>query len=143
MEPQTTPQLLPGLITLIEHIEYIPNIDESDVDPKRPHTFRYRITIYNKSRKIIKLLGRKWWLKQTNGKTVVVEGSHIVGQTPILKPGERFTYNSTHNLPCNAQAHGLFFGRDRKNNIVLTPIPLFGMVIPQEENQPIPYWGNN
>ena len=46
-------------------------------------------------------------------KTTVVEGDGVVGQTPVLEPGEDFSYNSYHVTAANAGDERRFFWHHR------------------------------
>lgn len=93
----------------------------------KPHAFVYFITITNASDRTITLLGRKWVVQNCDGSRLIVEGDRIVGETPRLAPGERFSYNSYHAIGMDAVAYGCFHGVDEKGHrihIRLNPIPL-------------------
>jgi len=92
-----------------------------------PHIFAYFITIENGSDRTITLLGRKWVIEHADGTCLVVEGDKIVGETPRIGPGERFSYDSRHITRCDARAFGSFHGTDetgRKVHVVLAPFDL-------------------
>lgn len=57
-------------------------------------TFAYRISIDNFSNFPIKLIRRHWQIFDSNGTHRDVEGEGVVGQQPILEPGESFQYIS-------------------------------------------------
>jgi ApaG protein len=56
--------------------------------------FAYRITIENLSEYTIQLLRRKWLIFDSDGTSREVEGEGVVGQQPVLNPGEQHTYVS-------------------------------------------------
>jgi ApaG protein len=56
--------------------------------------FEYRVTISNLSRETVQLISRKWIITDTNGNVETVEGPGVIGQQPILGPGESFQYRS-------------------------------------------------
>src|SRR5437868_7752454 len=58
------------------------------------HMFLYRITIENKGDYTIKLLRRKWHISDSNHPDTEVEGDGVVGQQPVLEPGESYQYVS-------------------------------------------------
>lgn len=67
--------------------------------PKENHYFFvYFITIQNKSDYSVQLLKRHWDIFDTLGEARTVEGAGVVGETPIIEPGQSFTYNSGCNL---------------------------------------------
>lgn len=58
------------------------------------HAFAYFVELTNEGNAPVKLLGRHWIITDANGRVEHVRGSGVVGQTPTLKSGESFSYNS-------------------------------------------------
>ncbi|MGR7813288.1 Co2+/Mg2+ efflux protein ApaG [Lacinutrix undariae] len=56
--------------------------------------FVYRITIENQSNDTVQLNTRYWEILDALNHVEVVEGDGVVGQNPVLIPGESHTYNS-------------------------------------------------
>jgi ApaG protein len=56
--------------------------------------FLYTITITNEGTDTVQLLTRHWIITDGNGHTEEVRGPGVVGQQPVLAPGESFTYTS-------------------------------------------------
>lgn len=65
---------------------------------QRHFAFAYRIRIENKSENTVQLLRRHWTIYDSNGTVREVEGEGVVGQQPILEPGEAHEYVSGCNL---------------------------------------------
>ena len=65
----------------------------SDPDAQRCF-FRYDIVIENNSDYTIQILRRHWKIQDSDGSKREVEGEGIVGQQPVLKPGEKHSYSS-------------------------------------------------
>jgi len=67
-------------------------------DRSRPETseffWAYHVTIANAGRVTVQLLKRTWLITDENGRTQRVHGDGVVGETPILAPGEQFEYTS-------------------------------------------------
>jgi ApaG protein len=57
--------------------------------------YAYRITINNLRKSSIRLLRRHWIIKDSNTTVREVEGEGVVGQMPIIAPGESFQYISS------------------------------------------------
>lgn len=57
-------------------------------------TFAYRITILNTGPDTVRLLRRHWLIHDSLAPSHEVEGPGVVGETPVLAPGEQFTYSS-------------------------------------------------
>lgn len=54
----------------------------------------YRITIENRSAHTVQLLRRHWHIVESSGVRRELEGEGVVGQQPILAPGESHQYTS-------------------------------------------------
>ncbi len=116
---------IPGLSASLDKITY--HHGGVSLPMEKPHAFVYFVTIHNSSEHTITLLGRKWVLEHADGSHLVIEGDKIIGETPRLAPGERFSYNSYHVTGCEARATGSFHGVDetgRKIHVVLPPFEL-------------------
>lgn len=67
--------------------------------PGQQHfVFAYKIHIQNNSEFTVKLLRRHWFIHDSNGVVREVEGEGVVGQQPVLEPGEFHEYVSGCNL---------------------------------------------
>ena len=67
--------------------------------PKENHYFFvYFITIENNSDVAVQLLRRHWDIFDSRGDYRVVDGDGVVGENPVLEPGQKFEYNSGCNL---------------------------------------------
>ena len=75
---------------------YLPQ--ESDPDERR-YAFGYRIVIVNDGDQPAQLLRRHWIIIDGDGHREEVRGPGVVGETPRLKPGEAFKYQSFCPLP--------------------------------------------
>lgn len=62
------------------------------------YVFTYRITIENQSDFTIQLLRRKWLVHDAGFLPREVEGEGVVGQQPIIEPGQNHQYVSGCNL---------------------------------------------
>ena len=98
------------------------------------HAFIYFISIHNLSDRKVTLLGRKWILSNVDGTTTVVEGDKIVGETPTIKPGDSFSYNSYHVTHLSAQASGSFHGYDEFDKKIHVRINPFRLDIPEDSS---------
>jgi ApaG protein len=71
--------------------EYLP--EQSDPQ-NQYYFFSYHITITNEGRETVQLLHRHWIIKDGDGKIEEVKGPGVVGEQPVLEPGEAFDYTS-------------------------------------------------
>lgn len=105
--------------------------------PKENHYFFiYFITIQNNSDYSVQLLRRHWDIFDSIGDKRVVEGDGVVGESPVLEPGQKFEYNSG----CNLQSE---IGRMRGYYIFSSlggflefevKIPQFDLIVPAKLN---------
>ncbi len=58
------------------------------------YLFGYQITILNESSDTVQLIGRHWMIFDTGEGPSEVQGHGVIGQQPILKPGESHSYES-------------------------------------------------
>lgn len=64
-------------------------------EPDRGHyAWAYRVTIQNEGRRTVQLLKRTWLITDAQGRTQRVHGDGVVGERPVLDPGESFEYTS-------------------------------------------------
>ncbi|MCB0736910.1 MAG: Co2+/Mg2+ efflux protein ApaG [Bacteroidetes bacterium] len=69
----------------------------------------YQITISNQSDEPIKLMRRHWFIFDSCGRQHQVQGEGVVGEQPVLEPGESFTYVSGCHLQSPVGAmHGFY-----------------------------------
>jgi ApaG protein len=54
----------------------------------------YRVTIENEGGETVQLLSRHWMITNARGELTEVKGPGVVGEQPLLKPGETFVYTS-------------------------------------------------
>lgn len=122
-------QELKGLHVSVDSLHFDPH---AQTPPDRPYAFRYTITIHNDSPVLVKIQGRKWIIRDKEGRVEVVEGEGVVGKSPELTPGEKFTYQSYHLIHVSSYAEGAYFGVAQEKTRVYTRIPQFEMHPPQE-----------
>ena len=126
---QPTGKELPGLRVTVDKV-----VHHRDVNfpPETPHAFVYFLTISNLSHETVKLLGRKWIIRAPDGTIEIVEGDGIVGETPTLPPGEKFSYNSYHLAGGPLTAEGSFHGTTQSGERIFTRIPVFALTPPSD-----------
>ena len=68
-------------------------------NPQQHHyVFTYKVRIENKSSHTVQLLRRRWEIYDATESRKIIEGDGVVGQQPILEPGESHVYVSGCNL---------------------------------------------
>ena len=120
-------------IEISVEVKYWP---ESSVPGENHYFFIYVITIENKSGLTVQLLRRHWDIFDSIGDYRVVEGDGVVGETPVLEPGQKFEYNSGCNLTSDLgsmKGYYIFLNTlDYKEFKV--DIPKFDLVVPARLN---------
>lgn len=75
--------------------------DESEPEARR-YVWAYTVEIENTSSRTIQLMTREWQITDARGQTQIVRGNGVVGEQPVLKPGECFRYTSGAPLPTSS-----------------------------------------
>lgn len=77
------------------HIEVKTRYLDNQSDPaNRQYVFSYTITIANQGDAAVQLMTREWTINDADGKITQVTGDGVVGQQPVIEPGQAFTYTS-------------------------------------------------
>ncbi len=71
--------------------EYLP---ERSAPGESSYFFSYHVRIANQGEETVQLLSRVWIITDSEGDVKRVEGPGVVGETPVLAPGEEFRYTS-------------------------------------------------
>ena len=78
-------------IKVSARVVFVP--DQSDAEQGR-YVFAYTITITNTGKAAARLLSRHWIITDSNNEVQEVKGQGVVGEQPLVKPGESFEYTS-------------------------------------------------
>jgi ApaG protein len=73
-------------------------VEHSDPDAEK-YVFAYTVTIRNTGEHTAQLISRHWIITDGNNAVEEVRGAGVVGEQPVLKPGEAFEYTSGCPLP--------------------------------------------
>lgn len=103
---------------------------------KNHYLFAYHIKIENKSDFTYQLISRKWNIFDSNGEHRIVEGEGVVGEKPVLEPGQSFEYESSCNLHTDfGTMHGNYImKRLVDGEYIKVIIPEFQLITPQKLN---------
>jgi ApaG protein len=71
--------------------------DQSEPD-RSNYVFAYAIAIKNTGQVAAQLISRHWVITDTNNHIEEVRGLGVVGQQPLLQPGQQFEYTSGASL---------------------------------------------
>jgi len=78
-------------VSVSSESQYLP--DQSDEQASR-FVFAYTITIRNTGSVTAQLISRHWVITDANNQVQEVKGLGVVGEQPLLEPGESFQYTS-------------------------------------------------
>jgi len=69
-------------------------LDEQSAPEKGHYLFAYQVRIENLGPDTVQLRNRYWRITDAHGRTQEVRGAGVVGEQPILGPGDTFEYTS-------------------------------------------------
>jgi ApaG protein len=69
-------------------------LDHESVPEKNIYVWAYTVTIANTGSAPVQLRTRHWKITDALGRTQEVHGPGVVGEQPVIKPGEIFEYTS-------------------------------------------------
>jgi len=84
-------------------------LDEQSQPSVGRFVFAYEITITNQGSEVVQLRSRHWVITDGLGEVQEVKGPGVVGEQPVLSPGESFRYTSGAVLPtARGTMHGSY-----------------------------------
>ena len=69
-------------------------ISERSYVEANKYFFAYTVTIKNHGLQSVQLISRRWIINNANSEKFEVKGEGVIGEQPIIKPGDMFTYTS-------------------------------------------------
>jgi ApaG protein len=90
LQPNMSRALTNGILVVVKSA-YMP---ERSTPTLRRFAFAYTVTIANEGGDTTQLMRRHWIITDGDGKIEEVEGDGVVGEQPVLAPGESFEYTS-------------------------------------------------
>ena len=118
-------------------VSVIPRYLDDQSDPDEPrYVWAYTVRINNESQTAVRLRTRYWRITDSRGLTDIVAGDGVVGEQPVIRPGEGFEYTSGAPL---ATPSGLMVGaygmETPDGEIFDVDIPAFSLDSPHELRQ--------
>ena len=105
--------------------------DQSDPSSDR-YVFAYTITIANTGTVAAQLISRHWIITDAENVTQEVKGLGVVGEQPLLRPGESFEYTSgTAMATPVGTMHGTYQMVAEDGNKFDAEIPVFTLSMPR------------
>jgi len=116
-------------ITVLPKASYL--ADQSD--PAKDHyVFSYTITITNTGDVAAQIVSRHWIITDAEHRVQEVKGLGVVGQQPLLQPGESFEYTSGASIPTPVGTmHGTYEMRAEDGHAFDATIPPFTLSVPR------------
>lgn len=97
--------------------------------------FAYRVEISNVGSDVVQLVSRHWIITDGDCKVDEVRGPGVVGETPVLSPGETFRYTSACPLPTPVGTmHGTFQMVDAQGEPFDAVVAPFTLAVPNALN---------
>ena len=96
------------------------------------HVFVYFITLENRGHETVQLLSREWFIYDGNGEVGHVQGEGVVGDQPILEPGQSYQYNSFCPIAQPpGSMHGYYTFQNTLGELFRVEIPAFALRLPE------------
>jgi ApaG protein len=97
------------------------------------YVWAYKVEIENKSQQTVQIRSRVWRITDSYGRTQETRGLGIVGEQPVLKPGEKFEYTSgTPLLAPSGIMGGNYQMQTPDGDLFEVEIPLFSLDSPHD-----------
>ena len=74
-------------------------LPEQSDEPAERYVFAYTIRITNEGAASAQLISRHWIITDAANQVQEVRGLGVIGEQPVLRPGESFEYSSGSSLP--------------------------------------------
>lgn len=99
---------------------------------RNQYVFAYTITLTNSGSVPAQLISRHWIITDAEHNVQEVKGLGVVGQQPLLQPGEAFEYTSGATLPtAMGTMHGTYQMVAEDGHTFEVPIPSFTLSVPR------------
>ena len=114
-----------------------PTYLEDHSDPSEDsYLWAYTVRIKNNGNNTIKLISRHWKIFDSNGSFREVKGKGVVGEQPVIQPGDEFEYTSGTPLKTNSGLmQGSYQMEDFNGKLIEVLIPAFSLDVPDNNNK--------
>lgn len=108
--------------------------DQSD-HSKNHYVWAYHVRIENNGEETVQLHSRYWHIVDARGVVQEVEGEGVVGEQPVLRPGEAYEYTSGTPLATSCGImKGTYFMQTNDGETLNIEIPAFSLDSPYHSN---------
>jgi ApaG protein len=105
--------------------------EQSNAEQGQFH-FAYTLNIKNEGEVTFQLIAREWVITDSDGKVNQIKGLGVVGQQPLLKPGQAFEYTSWATIPTPVGTmRGTYYCISEDAQMFEVPIPEFSLTMPR------------
>ena len=106
-------------------------LDDQSSPQESHYVWAYQVTINNLGKESVQLKNRYWKIIDSNGSKQEVKGEGVVGEQPILNPGEKFEYTSGTPLSTPSGFMEGYYEMETKNGFIFeASIPQFSLDSP-------------
>lgn len=103
-------------------------LDHESAPEKNVYVWAYKVRIENHSASTLQLLTRYWKITDAYGRSQEVHGPGVVGEQPVLQPGDSFEYTSGTPLSTpNGIMVGTYSMQADDGRLVDVAIPAFSL----------------
>lgn len=108
-------------------------LEDQSVPDEDIYVWAYTVRIDNKGGETVQLLTRHWHITNARGERYDVEGDGVVGETPLLEPGDHFEYTSGTPLATpSGLMHGTYTMENERGERFDVTIPAFSLDSPYQ-----------
>ena len=112
--------------------EYVPELSNNE---DSLFYFSYKVSIYNLGSNKVQLLSRHWDIRDGLGRKKIIDGEGVIGQKPVISPGQSYEYKSYCPLKTEfGSMNGFYTMKDDDGNLFKTSIPDLGLIAPNNVN---------
>lgn len=106
-------------------------VDERSAPDEGQYFWAYQVTIENLGNSTVQLVSRYWHIVDGSGKVEEVRGPGVVGEQPVIGPGDSFEYTSGCPLTTpSGFMHGIYVMTDEHGKQFEVTIPAFPLDLP-------------
>jgi ApaG protein len=109
-------------------------LEEKSSPGNSQYFWAYRVVIENQGREAVNLVSRHWMIMNARGELTEVKGLGVVGEQPVLKPGESYEYTSGAPLNTPSGMMGGTYQMERESGEQFNvEIPTFSLDLPNQD----------
>ena len=119
-------------------VTVIPTYLPQQSDPLQFHyVWAYTVQLENLGAETVQLLNRYWHITDAQGSVQEVRGVGVVGEQPVMKPGDSFQYTSGAALKTHSGLmRGSYEMTTQDGELFSVEIPAFSLDSPAQVNRP-------